>query len=110
VGAESTIIGTIIASTYITTGTGTTLTGIDNAFGNIFSIAGAVTLGATNNIRAQDCMAGAVNNFIIGEDGIARFFLGETGANAGFDQSASEGETVTLIGSGSGTYVWKQSA
>jgi hypothetical protein len=110
VGAESTVIGTIIAGTYITTGAGATLTGIDNACGNIFSIAGAITLGATNNMGAQGCMAGAVNNFIIGEDGIASFFLGETGANAGFDQSASEGETVTLIGSGSGsgTYVWKQ--
>lgn len=111
IGADSILIGTILAGSYVTTGAGTTLTGIDDACGGVFTTVAAVTLGADNIIGAPGCLVGAINNFIIEDDGTASFVIGRVAsANAGPDQSVNEGNVVTLDGgeSGEGSYVWTQ--
>jgi len=55
IGANSNLIGTIYAGTYITTGAGTQLTGISGACGGLFATNGAITLGANNIIGAESC-------------------------------------------------------
>jgi predicted acyltransferase (DUF342 family) len=111
IGADSIVIGTILAGSYVTTGEGTTLTGIDDACGGVFTTVAAVTLGADNIMGAPGCAVGAINNFIIEDDGIASFVVEKiASANAGPDQSVNEGDVVTLDGSesGEGSYVWRQ--
>ncbi|WP_018403716.1 ice-binding family protein [Marinobacter gelidimuriae] len=56
-GANSDLIGTFFAETYITTGANTTLKGIDGACGGLYATTGAVTLGANSTIGAVDCTA-----------------------------------------------------
>jgi hypothetical protein len=111
IGADSIVIGTILAGSYVTTGAGTTLTGIDDACGGVFTTVAAVTLGADNIMGAPGCTVGAINNFIIEDDGTASFVIEKiASANAGPDQSVNEGEEVTLDGgeSGEGSYAWRQ--
>jgi cytoskeletal protein CcmA (bactofilin family) len=101
VGADSILRGTIIANTYITTGAGTTLNGVDDDCGGIFTITGAVTLGASNTMGAVGCTIGAINNFIIEDDGTAGFVVADNEpANAGPDQTIDENTSVTLEGNG----------
>jgi predicted acyltransferase (DUF342 family) len=111
IGADSIVIGTILAGSYVTTGAGTTLTGIDDACGGVFTTVAAVTLGADNIMGAPGCTVGAINNFIIEDDGTASFVIDKiASANAGPDQSVNEGDLVTLDGgeSGEGSYEWRQ--
>ena len=69
IGANSIVIGTVYAGTYITTGAGTSLSGVvvtdpspNIACGGMFATNGAITLGATNTIGALDCTPGSGNN------------------------------------------------
>jgi predicted acyltransferase (DUF342 family) len=69
IGANSIVIGTVYAGTYITTGAGTSLSGVvvtdplpNIACGGMFATNGAITLGANNTIGALDCTPGSGNN------------------------------------------------
>jgi len=62
IGADSKIIGDILAGSYINTGAGTRLTGINNAdndatCGSMSTISGAVTLGAGNILGTASCLS-----------------------------------------------------
>jgi len=107
VGANSILRGTIIAGSYITTGAGATLNGVDADCGGIFTISGAVNLGASNIMGAEGCIVGAINNFILADDGAASFFVeSDVSADAGTDQAAAENTAVTLVAAGDG--IWTQ--
>ena len=60
IGANSNLIGTIYAGTYITTGAGTKLKGIGDACGGVFATTGAITLGANNIIGTEYCLQQSV--------------------------------------------------
>jgi LruC domain-containing protein len=72
VGANANIIGTVLASTYVSTGAFSSLTGSGTSCGGAFSGTSYVTVGANATIGGTGC-AGAINNFIIEDDGAASF-------------------------------------
>jgi predicted acyltransferase (DUF342 family) len=55
IGANSNVIGTIIAGTYITTGEKTTITGIGSDCGGMFATNGAITIGARSTFGTIGC-------------------------------------------------------
>jgi predicted acyltransferase (DUF342 family) len=55
IGANSNVIGTIIAGTYITTGEKTTITGIGSNCGGMFATNGAITIGARSTFGTIGC-------------------------------------------------------
>jgi predicted acyltransferase (DUF342 family) len=55
IGANSNVIGTIIAGTYITTGEKTTITGIGSNCGGMFATNGAITIGARSTFGKFGC-------------------------------------------------------
>jgi MSHA biogenesis protein MshQ len=70
-GANTDLFGVILSGSYITTGASTKLAGIGNACGGIFTVTGAITIGATNTIGNDGCVVAAIShNFIIDERGI----------------------------------------
>ncbi|MFT5711258.1 MAG: LruC domain-containing protein [Halioglobus sp.] len=72
VGANANIIGTVLASTYVSTGAFSSLTGSGTSCGGAFSGTSYVTVGANATVGGTGC-EGAINNFIIEDDGAARF-------------------------------------
>jgi hypothetical protein len=55
VGAGAQIKGTILAHTYVSTGTGSTLTGVDSC-GGIFSATSYVSIGVDSIVGSKDCV------------------------------------------------------
>ena len=55
IGANSSLIGTILAGTYITTGENTTITGIYGDCGGMFATNEAITLGAGSTVGSYGC-------------------------------------------------------
>jgi len=55
VGASSDLIGTFLSYSYILTGATTSVNGIGDACGGLYTATGAVTLGASNTIGAIGC-------------------------------------------------------
>ena len=55
IGANSNIIGTIFAGTYITTDAHTTITGVGSDCGGMFTTNGAITMGAHSQFGATGC-------------------------------------------------------
>jgi predicted acyltransferase (DUF342 family) len=55
IGANSNVIGTIIAGTYITTGEKATITGIGSDCGGMFATNGAITIGARSTFGTIGC-------------------------------------------------------
>ncbi|MFT5098228.1 MAG: LruC domain-containing protein [Planctomycetaceae bacterium] len=72
VGANANILGTVLASTYVSTGAFSSLTGSGTSCGGAFSATSYVTVGANATVGGTGC-AGAINNFIIEDDGVASF-------------------------------------
>jgi LruC domain-containing protein len=72
VGANANIIGTVLASTYVSTGAFSSLTGSGTSCGGAFSGTSYVTVGENATVGGVGC-AGAINNFIIEDDGAASF-------------------------------------
>jgi serine acetyltransferase len=79
IGAQSKFIGSIIAGSYVTTGAGTTIDGVDTGVedglrcGGIITRTGGVTLGADNVVGGDNCLKGSLNKFIEDYHGNAVF-------------------------------------
>lgn len=97
-GANANIIGTVLASTYISTGAFSSLTGSDNSCGGAFSATSYVTVGADATVGGTGC-TGAVNNFVIGDNGAASFVAGDSVSLIDFgDAPDSYGTTLANNG------------
>lgn len=71
VGENADIIGTVLASTYVSTGAGSIIAGSGTSCGGAFSGTSYVTVGANATVGGTGCM-GAINNITI-TDGAAEY-------------------------------------
>jgi MSHA biogenesis protein MshQ len=67
-GAGSNLIGAVFASSYISGGAGSKLTGVGDACGGIFSTNSYISLGATNVIGREGCTPGAITPTLVIDD------------------------------------------
>jgi predicted acyltransferase (DUF342 family) len=72
IGANTAVVGTILAEQYVTIGADSTVTGAGTSCGGLYSGLSYVTLGANTSVSVNDCSGGAINHMLI-TDGVAHY-------------------------------------
>jgi predicted acyltransferase (DUF342 family) len=102
IGANSTLIGTIFADTYITTGENTKIKGIGLDCGGMFATNGAVTLGAGSKVGSIGCWveeqpSQGNNEFIAHVESGGSFESGANDELGEYDEPGKYGESVESV-------------